>query len=389
LKTGISIEKSLGSLQKYMEQEKFRGFDPYDGLKSPLFKLPLLKTNKKIRFAFQQVIKRSSINLRSLFGIKKGKNPVTLGLSIQAYAYLTEIYPEKKAHYLKQIDELLVDLENLASKGFSGICWGYDFDWEARYATIKADEPTVVATGIITNALFECWQITGNKKCADFVVSSSNFVLHDLKRTYLQETDLFCFSYSSLDSQTVLNASMKGVRVLAQTNFITKDESLKPIAKNAVLFVLKQQQKNGSFAYSDKRENIDNYHTGYVLDCLEAYQALFQDKEFEENINRGLAFYKQNFFTDDNAPKFYNSEFYPIDCTAAGQSLLTLTRFENLVLSKNVALFTVNNMQDSKGFFYFRKYKNTLNKTSFMRWSNAWMFVGLSYLLYKSEKNQQ
>lgn len=385
MKTEISIEKSLEILQKYIERENFSGFDPYDGLKSAFFKLPILKTNKKLRFVFQQVIKRSSFNLRSLFGIKKGKNPVTLGLSIQAYTYLIEIYPENKSLYLKQIDELLIDLENLSSKGFSGICWGYDFDWEARYAAIKAYEPTVVATGMITNALFECWQLTGNQKCADFVVSSSNFVLKDLKRTHLKESDLFCFSYSTLDTQTVLNASMKGVRILAQTYSITKDESLKPLAKNAISYVLEQQQKDGSFAYSDKREKIDNYHTGYVLDCLEAYQTLFEDNEFEKNIKRGLSFYKKNFFTKENAPKFYNTELFPIDCSAAGQSLLTLVRFDDLILANKVADFTIKNMQDKSGFFYFRKYKNSLNKTSFMRWSNAWMFVGLSYLLYKNK----
>jgi hypothetical protein len=41
----------------------------------------------------------------------------------------------------------------------------------------------------------------------------------------------------------------------------------------------------------------------------------------------------------------------------------------------------IQNMQDKKGFFYFRKYPNNTEKISFMRWSNAWMFVGLSAVL--------
>ena len=41
----------------------------------------------------------------------------------------------------------------------------------------------------------------------------------------------------------------------------------------------------------------------------------------------------------------------------------------------------IDNMQGADGSFYFRKFKWYTNRTSFMRWSNAWMFAALSYLL--------
>ena len=40
-----------------------------------------------------------------------------------------------------------------ASPGWSHPCWGYPFDWETRYGPIPANTPTIVATGIVTNAL--------------------------------------------------------------------------------------------------------------------------------------------------------------------------------------------------------------------------------------------
>jgi len=38
-------------------------------------------------------------------------------------------------------------------------------------------------------------------------------------------------------------------------------------------------------------------------------------------------------------------------------------------------------MRDAKGFFYYQKRKNTLVKTSFIRWSNAWTAYALARLI--------
>lgn len=47
------IRQSLFLLLRHMEQEEFKGYDPYDGLTSPLFKLPLLASHHKLRFYSQ------------------------------------------------------------------------------------------------------------------------------------------------------------------------------------------------------------------------------------------------------------------------------------------------------------------------------------------------
>ena len=82
-------------------------------------------------------------------------------------------------------------------------------------------------------------------------------------------------------------------------------------------------------------------------------------------------------------PNFYDKKAFPVDCTAAGQSLLTLARFDYSEKALAVATYMSMNMQDENGGFYFRKYKNHTEKISFMRWSNAWMFAGMATLLKK------
>ncbi len=374
----MSVEESLNRLIKYIETENYRGWDPYDGLKSSIFKLPLLKKNKLIRFGVQQLIKRSPINLRRLLFIPKGYNPVTLGLSIQGYTNLYKSNGYSKTDCNSKIEFLIDELQKLIPAGYSGACWGYDFDWEARYAKIPAYQPTVVATGIITNALFECYKITGNQKALDLCISASKFVLNDLKRTYEGET--FCFSYSPFDQQQVFNASMKGVRLLSQVYSVTKNDELRVAAQQAARFVINHQNDDGSWFYANRStsEWIDNYHTGYVLDCLSEYIVHTEDNVHKELLKKGFEYYILNFFETGGKPKFFNKKLYPIDCTAAGQSLLTLLRFGEVELAKNVAVFTISSMQHKKGYFFFRKYKWYSQKTSFMRWSNAWMFAGLS-----------
>ena len=376
----LKLPNSLEKLLLHIERNGYRGFDPYDALKSPLFKLPLLRTNKLIRFGMQQLVKRLPFNIRPLIFVPKGYNPVTLGLCIQGYSYLIQSDPANKAGYMRKIEHLVGELKKLIPVGFSGACWGYDFDWEARYAKIPAYQPTVVATGIISNALYIAYEITGIVECANLVESAASFVQGDLNKTYTGET--ICFSYSPFDGQQVFNASMKGVRLLSQAYAISGNKNLLDLARVGAEFVVDHQREDGSWWYSLGRTGgwVDNYHTGYILDCLHEYQRISGDNSFFKQLQKGYDYYINNFIAEDGAPKFYNNEPYPIDCTAASQFILTTVRFGDIALSNGVANCMIQYMQKDNGSFRFRKFKHYTISTSFMRWSDAWMFVALSYL---------
>ncbi len=374
------LNQSLKKLQQYIETNNYRGYDPYDALKSPFFKLPVLKTNKILRFGTQQLVKRLPFSIRPVLFVPKGYNPVTLGLCIQAYAGLYKSEPDNQDIYLQKIDFLINELKTLIPEGYSGTCWGYDFDWEARHAKIPAYQPTVVATGIISNALYIAHQETGNKEAADLVVSAADFVVKDLNRTPAKKG--FCFSYSPFDQQQVFNASMKGVRLLAQAYYITKNKEYHQLAKEATAFVIDNQKIDGSWNYSlaNKGNWTDNYHTGYVLDCLHEYQELTGDKQWFESIVLGYTYYRNTFITEEGMPRFYNNNLFPVDCTSAAQTILTTIRFGDKKSAQKVSEWMIEKMQKKNGSFYFRKFKNYMIRTSFMRWSDAWMFAALSTL---------
>lgn len=373
------IGSSLLKLLIYIESESYKGYDPYDVLTSPLFKLPIFNNNKTLRFGFQQLIKRSPLNLRPALLVPKGYNPVTLGLCLQAYTYLIDIFPSRKEEFELKIEFLLKELKEMVSGKFSGACWGYDFPWQARYVEIQAFQPTVVATGIITNALYIFYKRTGNIEAFDLCKSAADFILHDLYRT--NDGDSFCFSYSPFDKQQVYNASAKGIRLLSQVYNETGNQSLKDSAGRAAEYIIKRQQSDGSWFYSESGKWVDNYHTGYVLDCLEEYGKWTGDKSIEPILAKGFEFYKNNFFSPEGIPMKKLGKIYPVDCTSAGQSLLTLGRFNSFKTAIKVSEWMINNMQSTQGFFYYQKGSCFTSKLSFMRWSNAWMLVALSYLL--------
>jgi len=380
--TDQKLYQTIENLYGYMRAEEYRGYDPYDTLLSPWLKLPLLRS-RIVRFGAQQVCKRIPISLRGPLLIKKGLNPVTIGLSIQAYAYMQASDPGKSSFYTSEISKLQDMLVSVASKGYSGICWGYDFDWEARYTRIDAYVPTSVATGIITNALFEHYLITGDKRSLDLCIDAIPFIRNDLNKQ--ESNGTFCYSYSPVDTQYVLNASTKAARLLAQVYSINGDENLKREAKMSIQFVVDQQKEDGSWPYAvnDARSWSDNYHTGYVLDCLDSYMIHTGDESFRDVFDRGLRFYIDHFFEEDGAPRFYHNKTHPIDSTAAAQSLLTLSRFDHIDLARKVAEWYSNNMISKKGACYFRKHKRYMDRNIFMRWSNAWMLAGFCYLYYR------
>ena len=366
--------------------ENYRGYDPFDALLSPLFQLPVLRTNKLARFGAQQVVKRSPVNLRSLLAVPKGENPVTFGLCLQAFTALQKAFVQKAEHYRRQIAICLEQLEALQSKGYSGACWGYDFDWEARYAKIPAYTPTVVATGFITNALFEYYQTTGDQRAFNLCESATHFVRNDLHKT--RKGEVFCYSYSPLDQQVVFNASMKGARLLMQVYSVTGDETLRKEAAAAVAYVMDLQRADGawSYAHGDARTWVDNFHTAYLLDCLDVFLENSQESAFEVQREKGLDYYLRHFFEADGAPKYYDQSLYPVDATAAAQSILTLSRVGELELATKVALWMSEHMQDASGYFYYQKHRRYMNKISYMRWSNAWMLAALSALLLRMKK---
>jgi len=387
----IEFQNSFQKLKSYCEQEGFKGWDPYDGLNSKLFQaLPVISNTRFFRLAWIQVFKRSPLNLRKLTGVEKGYNSKGLGLFVIGYCNLYKKDPQQQ--YLDTIIKLSDKMLSLQSPGYSGACWGYNFDWQARAFFQPKGTPTVVATTFNTEALLEAYKITKNRIYLDTAISATQFVLKDLNRTY-DDKGNFSFSYSPIDKTQVFNASLLGAKLLSLVYEQTKDEKLLTEARKAVQYAADFQQENGAWAYGTLpyHQWVDNFHTGYNLECIYTYQKISGDNSFSKHIEKGLDYYLKTFFTEEGISKYYNNSVFPIDIHAPAQLAVTMSKLDvykqNKDLVEKVLSWTIENMQSDKGFFQYQKNKYFNSNIPYMRWAQAWMFYAFSYYFFEVDAN--
>ena len=392
------IIESFNRLKSYCESEHYKGWDPYDGLNSKVFQaLPLLKKSAFCREVVIQGFKRNPINLRRIALVPKDYNAKGIGLFLQGYCNLVkavrkhpewseQLGTEDELHAkVREIANLLMSLQ---SKGdYHGACWGYNFDWQARGGLFFPKyTPTVVATNFCATALMEAYELAGQKEWLDASLSSAEFVTKDLHRTTIK--DGFLFSYSIMPgNDTVYNASLLGSRLLSYCYKYTGNEEYRQLAEESVKACCNGQREDGAWVYGllPVQQWVDSFHTGYNLDGLIAYEENTGDTKYHEHIEKGFKYYIEHFFEPDGTPKYYDNKMFPIDIHCPGQLLVTLSRLhkfnENQELATKVLNWTVKNMQDKKGFFYYQLKKGISSKISYMRWSNAFMFYAMSYYL--------
>ena len=382
----MTREKQTVSLLNYCESQNFRGWDPYDGLNSRIFRFLNLHHSQFLRLAWIQLFKRSPFNLRKLFLVPKGHNAKGIGLFLSAYSKLHD-HRSKGGNTLLEVQNLPAKIDRLASllldlrtPGYSGACWGYNFDWQARGGLFfPAGTPTVVATAYAAYGLFDAYEATGNRTYLEVALSSAEFITNDLSRTYRPNGE-FLFSYSVLPgNNTVYNASLLGSKVLARCYHYTKNKEHIKLARSSVNACLRAQEKDGSWVYGELpiQNWKDSFHTGFNLEAISDYIKYSGDVEPKNSLARGFDYYIRAFFTESGQPKYYNNKVYPIDIHSPAQLVVTVDALKEFDSSKNlldkVIQWTFKNMQSKDGFFFYQKKPTLSSRISYMRWSQAWM----------------
>lgn len=393
----------LLSLLNYCKRADYKGYDVGDGLEAWILRHTPLSKSKYVRFLFVQLTghRISFINLRPLLGIKTYHNAKGISLFLNAYCNLYDLVnagydiPLSKQAILSEVRYLADLLISLGNRDYGGIGWGYPLLWQSLSFSFPANTPTAVASSFAVDALFHTYEVTKEPKYRDTALDCANFVVNSLRRTPTKDGG-FYFSYAPMDGNNgVYNASLLAARILLQCNKYKPSPKNVELAKEAVNTVLRAQNNDGSWAYGilERQSWIDNFHTGYNLEALDAYQKLTGDNQYSENLEKGLAFMVNNHFDSNHIPKYFHNKQYPIDIHCCGEIFVVLNKLnafkKNEKLADDVYSWTMANMRDSKrGYFYHQKRKHITNKASLMRWSNAFMANALSYYL-KSKVSQQ
>lgn len=379
-----SVKEVIKLLDAWIVKNKWIGYDPYDLKGSEIY---LFLSKNKITEKIASIPERfTPVLIRNLFGVKKEVNPKAIGLLARGYIELYSKY--KEIGYLKKTEFCLKWLEKNYCKDFKGFCWGYPFNWKTK-VFIPKNTPNIVVTSTVSNAFIEAYELTAKKDYLKIAENSCQFLLNKLKIDYINE-DKICFSYTPLDQFHVHNANLMAAALLLRVHTHTGEEKFKNYAIKAINYSTSNQNQDGSWDYfgpPDKLTgHIDNYHTGFVLESLLiAKKILKKEFNFNENLNKGVEFYRKKLFLKNVIPKFTDKEIFPIDIHSCAQAIITFSELSKIKTeyeenAKKIAQWTIKNMFNKKGYFYYRIYKNFIDKTPYIRWGQAWMLRALSML---------
>ena len=375
------IAKSASAVQAWVENHKYRGYEPFDGLSSPLRALTF--RNLLAERILQQAVRQSPINIRPLIGIKPLDS--TKGQGMMASGYLLLHRATGDSEYFAKATECLRWLDRNKSAKFEKHSWANFFDFSSRGGAYHKDDSIIVWTSQIAQTYLEAFEQSQDPWFLEIAISACEWIM-SLPR---EQTDRgICISYFAHAQESIHNASMLGAAALARAGRIAGRKDYMDLAREAMRYSCVRMLDSGAWWYAEDEQFhwIDNFHTGYNLDSLKCYIENSGDTEFSEQLGRGLKYFKENFFLDSGCPKYYHNRAYPIDIQCAAQAIDTLAYFseddaESLALGIKVAEWTISNMQNRSGYFYYRKYPIGITaKTPMLHWGQATMFRGLAHL---------
>lgn len=380
------IAESIGRLSEWLEKNDYRAYDPFDGLSSPYLR-PLTFETNLLRTVLQQGVRRFPINMRPVFGIPQSRSTKGMGFLARGFVRMHQATGEER--WAEKTDSALQWLTENRCKGYSGACWGNHFDYQSRTFYLPKGIPTIVWTSLIGHAFLDAFEHFQRESYLDVAVSACEHIVRDLQ--VLEEGSGVCISYIPNQNKQVHNSNTLGASLLARVYGHTRNSSYRSLAQRAMQYAANHQRSNASWFYGEAANLhwVDNFHTAYVLDCFKHYQTATGDTHFDAAMERGYQYWKRTFFLSDGTPRYYDYKTLPLDIQCSSQAIDTLVFFsdrdpESLLLACKVAASTIKNMQDSSGYFYYRRYSGSIvNKTPTLHWGQATMFCALA-ALYKA-----
>jgi hypothetical protein len=324
--------------------------------------------------------------------VPKTQNAKALALFLSAFLNLSKLQPGKYESRIRLLVERLIALR---SQNVPYWCWGYSFPWQTRTFLVPRGAPNLVCTTFVANALVDAYEETREYRYLEMAISGARYILDELYWAGDQGVAGFAYPLPSM-RHNVHNGNFLGAALFCRIAKHTGETEFLETALKVARYSASQQHQDGSWDYGElpTQRWIDNFHTGYNLCSLQSISRNLKTPEFDGHLRRGFMFYRKRFFREDGAPRYFHNRTYPIDVHCVAQSIITLLSFKdldpgNIRLAHLVFRWAMGHMLDDGGFFYYRVLRFCTIRTSYMRWSQAWMFVALSKLFCEATSDSQ
>jgi hypothetical protein len=394
-----TYKDSTKDLEGWIERNGWEGYDPYDIKSHPY----VLRISNKATFSFFYTIFREFLfevfntfpnSSRRILKIKKSINPKALSLFALSYLNLYRLTADEK--YQRSVQEVLDWLAKNRAETSHGHGWGYPFNWQS-VGLIPVNTPNGIVTTVVGEAF---WRYYKDFNSDDHLKVCDEVCKFLVSLPYDQvDTNKICFSYTPVYKNHVHNLNLFIAEFLIKVGRETNNKEYTHLGNCALNYTLSDQREDGSFDYNGPPEKpnnfVDNYHTGFVLRMLHSSWKLTGREDVYQALERCYTHYTANFFEDNRIPKLMPNRKYRIDIHSCAESVNCLSELsetfpQGLVLAEHILDWTILNLQDSKGYFYYGILKSRFtglpfkSKIAYLRWGQAWMFKALtSFMLAK------
>jgi hypothetical protein len=372
----------------YARRCHYAGYNKHDGLNSPILSA-LLGWSRATRLLAIQAVTRAPVNLRPGLLVQRTRNPKGLGLFAGA---LLDLYAaERREEDLAEARGLLAWLLEHPSPGFPGLGWGYPYPWQDVGFFAPRDFPNRVVTCWIGFAFVQAARLTGEPRYHEALADIARF-LTGTPNVLCDEPEMKCYSYVPDESVTwaVMDVPALVGAFLAEAASLLGRREYADEARRLINWVVDKQTDYGAWYYAHPPATShithDNYHTAIILDCLDRYRCGTGDASFDPAYWAGLRFYRERLFTDRWAPRWMSDREYPYDIHGAASAILCFTRAAERdpsywTAAEGVLDWTLAQMYDPRGFFYYQKGRLLTKKFCLLRWSNGWMSRALAAVI--------
>jgi hypothetical protein len=335
------------------------------------------------RLAWLQFFKQSPVNLRPLLLVPKARNPKGIGLFI--LGLLQDYERTQDSIFLDEATSLgewlLQNRCDLTVWHHS--CWGYHFDWQARAFYVPKGKPNIITTTYVAKALQALAEKTGREEFSAAAIDGARFMYRHL-RSRDDEGDFF--AYIPGESAFVHNASLWGAATCVSMGKLAGDDRLIEAGLTVARRSARAQQPSGAWPYGKRSHHgfVDGFHTGYNIETLHQIDTALGSTEFKPVIEKGLNYYRNNFFLADGTTKYYDSRTYPLDPHSAAQAILTLLKassdYTDLTLAERVVEWTLRTLYlPDQHAFRYQRHRWYSNNICYVRWTQAWAYYALAF----------
>ena len=380
-------KRAFDRLHRYVQKNRYKGYEFDDFLASPLVRLLCLNNLLLQRIAIQ-VGELFPLNMRPLVGIKKLESTKARGFFAKGYLYAYQATGDLE--WLKYAEENLQWLMKHHSQGFPGISWGNAFEFGSRGGFTPKGHPTIVWTAHIAEAFDFAYRITKKKEYKKVLKKAGEFILAGLKRH--EDDHGICFAYEPGRLNLIYNSNLLGAATLLRCWQYCQEPEYYETARLSYQWTIAHSNPDGSWYYGaeSKYSWIDNFHTAYNIDCLVAAYEITGEKIVSFGfIEKVYKFWIGHFFEEDGTPWYYHNRKYPLDIQCASQAIETLSRLakyfsSSIPLTTKVMQWTVKNMQKTNGAFRYQIRHLWRNNLESIHWGEATMLAALGAYWYNS-----